>query len=113
MGTNYIFYKLHDKLKALPVFLTRLFKAAGGLCELMLFIRLFLKFTAANPGAPVVGLLYGLSDGFVAPFSPIFVDISIFGRVIEIPVVSAMLGYVVLMWVISKIWHLFMKPYHK
>ncbi|PIZ56588.1 MAG: hypothetical protein COY22_00605 [Candidatus Tagabacteria bacterium CG_4_10_14_0_2_um_filter_40_13] len=113
MNTNYIFYKMSDKLKALPVIIVRLFRAAGGLVELLLFIRLFLKFTAANPDAPVVGLLYQLSDSLVSPFSPIFSDIYIFNRLIEVPAISAMAGYAILMLIISQLWKLFTRPYHR
>ena len=113
MNINYIFYKINDKLKALPVIITRLFKATGSLVELLLFIRLFLKFADANPDAPVVGLLYQLSDSLVYPFSPIFSDIHIFNRLIEVPAISAMAGYAVLMLIISLLWELFTRPYHK
>ena len=117
MNINYIFYKINDKLKALQVIIaciiTRLFKAAGSLIELLLFIRLFLKFTSANPDAPVVGLLYQLSDNLVSPFNPIFSNIYIFNRLIEVPAISAMAGYAVLMLIISQLWKLFTQPYHK
>ncbi len=113
MNLNYVFYKINDKLKVLPVIITRLFKAAGSLAELLLFIRLFLKFTAANPDAPVVGLLYQLSDSLVSPFNPIFSNISIFNRLIEVPAISAMAGYAILMLIISRLWKLFTRPYHK
>ncbi len=113
MNTNYMFYKIQDKLKAFPVLLARLFKAIGGLVELLLFIRIFLKFTTANPDAPVVGLLYQLSDSLVSPFSPIFSNISIYNRLIEVPSIFAMAGYAILMLIISQLWKLFRWPYHK
>ncbi len=113
MNTNYIFYKINDKLKVIPVILARLFKSAGGLIELLIFIRLFLKFTGANPDAPVVGLLYQLSNNLVLPFNPIFSNIYIFNRLIEVPTISAMAGYAVLMLIISQLWKLFTRPYHK
>ncbi len=113
MNISYIFYKINDKLKALPVIIARLFKAAGSLAELLLFIRLFLKFMAANPDAPVVGLLYQLSDNLVSPFSPIFSDIRITQRLIEVPAISAMIGYAILMLIISQLWKLFTRPYYK
>ncbi len=113
MNINYMFYKIREKMKALLVIIVRLFKATGSLIEILLFIRLFLKFADANPDAPVVGLLYQLSDSLVSPFSPIFSNIHILNRLIEIPAIFAMAGYAILMLIISQLWKLFRRPYHK
>lgn len=73
-----------------------LIRSLFGLVEFVLFLRLLLKFLGANTRALVVSLLYQCSDMLVLPFDFIFRDIYWKGHLIEIAVVSAIIGYAVL-----------------
>ncbi len=73
------------------------------LLQLFLFLRLLLKFLGANPQALVVSLIYKYSDILISPFSFIFRDIYWKGHLIEISVISAMIGYAIAMFLIFRI----------
>jgi len=77
------------------------------LLQLFLFLRLLLKFLGANPQALVVNLIYKYSDILISPFSFIFRDIYWKGHLIEISVISAMIGYAIAMFLIFRILRLF------
>lgn len=68
-------------------------KGALGILELILFLRLVLKFFNANPFAMIVERIYAFSDLFNSPFRLIFRDVSVGGFVIELTTISAMIGY--------------------
>jgi hypothetical protein len=77
------------------------------LVELLLFLRLILKFLNANPISPVVEAIYRLSSIFVSPFDFIFADVFWKGRIIETSTLSAMIGYVILIYAFFRILRLF------
>jgi len=77
------------------------------LLQLFLFLRLLLKFLGANPQALVASLIYKYSDILISPFSFIFRDIYWKGHLIEISVISAMIGYAITMFLIFRILRLF------
>ena len=75
--------------------------------ELFLFLRLLLKFLGASPEAFVVNLIYKYSDILISPFSFIFQDVYWSRRVIELATISAMIGYVIFIFVVFKLLSLF------
>lgn len=81
-----------------------LIKYFTALLELLLGIRVILKFLGASARAEIVQLVYGISDFFAAPFKFIFPNISISGGgVIDFVAISAMVGYLVLVLIILKL----------
>lgn len=80
------------------------------LLEFLLFLRFLLKLLGANPGALVVDLLYTYSDFLVSPFKNIFPDFFLFNLyLVDMSTVSAMVGYVMAVFVIFQIVKLFLK----
>lgn len=78
------------------------------LAEFFLFLRLLLKFFSANPQAPVVDFIYRYSDFLVSPFRFIFPDFYWRGTyLIETAAISAMVGYVIITFVIFYLLKLF------
>jgi len=45
-----------------------------GLLEVLLGLRFFLQLSGANPNNAFAQTIYGISDPFVAPFSPLFIS---------------------------------------
>jgi len=82
-----------------------LVKRLIGLVEILLFLRLLLKFFAANPQALIVKLIYQYSDILVSPFDFIFADIYWREYLIEIDTISAIVGYgliiLILFWLLK------------
>ena len=78
------------------------------LLEIFLFLRLLLKFLAANPQALVVNLIYKGSDILVSPFNFIFPNIYWpAGYLIETATISAMIGYALAVFIIFRLLRLF------
>ncbi|PIV45395.1 MAG: hypothetical protein COS25_00010 [Candidatus Nealsonbacteria bacterium CG02_land_8_20_14_3_00_37_10] len=77
------------------------------LFELFLFLRLLLKFLGANSQTLVVSLVYERSDVVIAPFSFIFRDIYWKGHLVEMSVISAIVGYAIAAFIVFKILRLF------
>ena len=84
----------------------RIIKRLLCILELFLFLRLLLKFLGASSEALVVNLIYKYSDTLISPFRFIFQDIYWNGSVIELATISAMIGYVILIFVIFKLLHI-------
>ena len=84
------------------------FKRVFFLLEFFLFLRLLLKYSGANPKTLVVELIYQYSDILVSPFEFIFPNIYWpEGRFIEIAVISAIIGYAILVFIIFQLLKLF------
>jgi len=77
------------------------------LLEIFLFLRLILKFLAANPQALVVNLIYQYSDIIVSPFKFIFPNFYWRGYFIETTTISAMIGYGLVVFIIFRLLRLF------
>lgn len=78
------------------------------LVETFLFLRLLLKFFAANPQALIVELIYRYSDFLVSPFNFIFPNIYWRGvYFIETATISAMVGYIIVVFAIFYLLRLF------
>ena len=94
-------------LRKIRIIVERAVKNLLGLASLILLVRLVLKFLGASPKAFVVDLIYKYTDILLAPFEFIFQDIYFQNRIIETAVISAMIGYSILVFVVFKLLHLF------
>jgi len=79
------------------------------LVEGVLFLRLALRFLKANPLTPVVHFIYKYTAVLVSPFENIFPNTLCLGRIVETSTLSAMIGYGILMYVLSRLFSLFFK----
>ncbi|MBI5732750.1 hypothetical protein HY967_02195 [Candidatus Jorgensenbacteria bacterium] len=70
-----------------------IFKRLLILFEILLLIRLALKFLNANPLTFAVSRFYQFTDEIVAPFQSIFPDFVWRERVIDMVTISSMFGY--------------------
>lgn len=84
-------------------FIASLIKYFTILLELLLGIRVVFKFLGANAKAEIVQLIYGISDFFTMPFKFIFPNISINGGIIDFVAISAIIGYLILVLIILKL----------
>lgn len=71
--------------------------------ELVLFLRVVLKFFSASSQSFVVALIYEFTDVIVWPFQSIFPDVQISGMTLDLVVISAMLGYLTVYFVCTRI----------
>ncbi|WP_008308938.1 YggT family protein [Leptolyngbya sp. PCC 6406] len=67
--------------------------------EVLLGLRFMLRLTAANPDNTFAGVIYGLSDPFVTPFSTLFISPTVSGsqHIFDINVLVAMTAYLALL----------------
>jgi len=77
------------------------------LFEFFLFLRLILKFFNANPQALVVNFIYKYSDIIIYPFQSIFPNVYWKNYFIDTVTISAMIGYVIAVFVILQILRVF------
>lgn len=74
----------------------------------LLAIRLVLRLLGANPAAPFVSQLYGITAPLVAPFVGIFGTVQSSGSVLEPHSIVALVAYGLLAWLVVKLaWLLF------
>lgn len=73
------------------------------LIESLLFLRLVLKFAGANPSAAIADAIYTLSNIFTSPFDGIFQNIFWRENLIEISTLTAMVGYLILGFMLLKL----------
>lgn len=91
--------------------LTQLVWLAFGILEALIALRIGLKLIAANPGSPIVALIYGLTDLFLFPFQGMTATPAVGGMVLEISSMFAMLIYALIGWAIERIiWVIFYRP---
>lgn len=83
-------------------YISSIIKYLTGLLEIVLGIRVVLKFLGASSRALIVDLLYRTTDFIAAPFKFIFPNVPIDKGVIDFTVISAMAGYLILTLVILK-----------
>ena len=77
------------------------------LVELLLFLRLMLKFLNASPMAFMVNIIYKYSAILISPFVFIFPDVYWGKWIIESVTISAMVGYVLLVYIFLRLLRLF------
>ena len=75
----------------------------AGALEVLIGLRVLLKFIAANPNSPFASFIYGVSDIFLWPFMNLTGTPSAGGMVLDIPAIIAMFVYALLAWGLAKI----------
>jgi uncharacterized protein YggT (Ycf19 family) len=82
-----------------------------GILEALIALRFVFKLIAANPGSPIVALVYGITDLFLIPFAGLTATPSAGGMVLEISSLIAMVVYALVAWAIGRlVWVLFYRP---
>lgn len=80
------------------------------LVELVLVLRIILKYFSANPKVLAAYWLYKITGVIIFPFKDIFPDIYFeSGRLFDLSAFSAGIGYLILIFVAIKFLHLFFK----
>jgi hypothetical protein len=82
-----------------------------GILEAAIALRIGLKLIGANPGSPIVVLIYGLTNLFLFPFTGL-VNSPVYGNMeLEISSMFAMLIYGLLGWAAARlVWLAFYRP---
>lgn len=82
-----------------------------GVLEAVIALRIGLKLIGANPGSPIVALIYGLTNLFLFPFTGL-VNSPMFGNMeLELSSMFAMLIYGLLGWAAERmVWLIFYRP---
>jgi len=82
-----------------------------GILEAMIALRIGLKLIAANPGSPIVALIYGFTNLFLFPFAGMTATPSAGGMVLELSSFFAMAIYALIAWAAERmVWVLFYRP---
>jgi hypothetical protein len=82
-----------------------------GILEATIAIRIGLKLIGANPDAPIVAMIYGFTQLFLAPFAGMIGSPSAGNLVLEVSSVFAMLIYALIAWALERIvWLIFYRP---
>ncbi len=84
-------------------FIFPLIKYIVGVLELLLALRIILKFLGANANALAVRLLYEVTDLLVTPFKGIFMNVYQPAGIIDMSAVSAMIGYGIASFLLLKL----------
>ena len=91
--------------------MTQLIWLGLGILEALIALRIGLKLIAANPGSPIVALIYGFTDIFLFPFQGMTATPAAGGMVLEISSFFAILIYALIAWAVERIvWVLFYRP---
>ncbi|MBI5306667.1 YggT family protein [Candidatus Wolfebacteria bacterium] len=83
-------------------FWSLIIKYTNGFLELLLLIRVILKFLNASSEAPIVKLIYFISNFLIAPFKSIFSNIYLNNNMLDMVAISAIAGYLILTLIILK-----------
>jgi len=82
-----------------------------GILEALIALRIGLKLIGANPGSPIVALIYGFTNLFLFPFEGMTATPSAGGMVLELSSIFAMVIYALIAWVVERIvWVFFYRP---
>jgi hypothetical protein len=82
-----------------------------GVLEALIALRIGLKLIGANPGSPIVALIYGLTYLFLFPFVGMVATPTAGSMVLELSSLFAMLIYALIAWAVERIvWVLFYRP---
>ena len=82
-----------------------------GVLEALIALRIGLKLIGANPGSPIVALIYGFTNLFLFPFEGMTATPTAGGMVLELSSLFAMLIYALIAWAVERIvWVLFYRP---
>jgi len=82
-----------------------------GILEALIALRIGLKLIGANPGSPIVALIYGFTNLFLFPFEGMTATPSAGSMVLELSSFFAMVIYALTAWVVERIvWVFFYRP---
>jgi hypothetical protein len=82
-----------------------------GILEALIALRIGLKLIGANPGSPIVALIYGFTSLFLFPFEGMTATPTSGGIVLELSSFFAMLIYALIAWAVERtVWVLFYRP---
>ena len=82
-----------------------------GVLEVLIVLRIGLLLIGANPGSPIVALIYGITDLFLLPFVGLIASPAIGNSVLEVSSMFAMLIYALVAWVVDRtVWLIFYRP---
>lgn len=82
---------------------TQIIWLATGILEALIGIRFILRLLAANPDAGFARFIYGVTEVFLVPFTPLFADPEAAGSVLEVSSLVAMLIYALVAWGVVRI----------
>jgi hypothetical protein len=91
--------------------ITQLIWLLFGTLEALIALRILLKLISANPGSPVVALIYGFTSLFLIPFEGMTATPAAGGMVLELSSLFAMVIYGLIAWVVERtVWVIFYRP---
>ena len=90
---------------------TQLIWLLFGILEALIALRIGLMLIGANPGSPIVALIYGFTGMFLFPFAGLIGSPSAGNMVLELSSLFAMLIYALIAWALERIvWLIFYRP---
>ena len=90
---------------------TQLIWLVFGVLEVLIALRIALMLVGANPGSPIVALIYGITSVFLIPFVGLIGSPTIGNMVLEISSMFAMLVYALIAWAVERtVWLIFYRP---
>lgn len=91
--------------------LTQLIWLLLGILEAAIALRIGLKLVGANPGSPIVALIYGFTNLFLFPFTGMVASPTYGNMELELSSMFAMLIYGLLGWAAERlVWLVFYRP---
>lgn len=90
--------------------LTKIINFTLGLVGLFIGTRIILQFFAANPAAPIVSWIYGVSGFFIAPFRGIFPNVQTGQGILDIVAIIALSGYILFAFLLTEVVEMLSKP---
>ena len=82
-----------------------------GILEALIALRIGLKLIGANPGSPIVDLIYGFTQLFLFPFTGMVGSPTAGNMQLELSSMFAMLIYGLVAWALERtIWLIFYRP---
>ena len=84
-------------------FAARVVNTVIGIIEFMLAFRIVLLLLGASSSSQFVAWVYGVTDSLIGPFSGAFANWNIGGMVLDISALFAMIGYVIIAWLLIRL----------
>jgi hypothetical protein len=83
-----------------------------GILEALIALRIGLMLIGANPGSPIVALIYGFTSLFLFPFTNLISSPTVGNMVLELSSMFAMLIYALIAWTAERVvWLIFYRPH--
>jgi hypothetical protein len=90
---------------------TQLIWLLFGILEVLIALRIALMLIGANPGSPIVALIYGFTYLFLFPFTGLVASPTAGNMVLELSSMFAMLIYGLIAWALERtVWLIFYRP---